>query len=64
MHVEAATVVEDDIFHVFVLDELLGHPVGYESPECLSYEHHQNILLDRVETQCDQKFHVSHVEDT
>ena len=64
MHVEAAAVIQYYVLDVLVLDELLGHPVGYESSECLSYEHHKNILLDRVETQGDQKFHVSHVENT
>ena len=61
MHVKAAAMIQYYVFDIFVLDELLGHSVCYESTECLSYYHNKNIFLNSVETECNKEFHVSHI---
>ena len=50
MHIKAAAMIQYYVLDIFVLDKLLRHPICYETTECLSYYHYQNIFLDSVET--------------
>ena len=64
MHIKAAAMIQYYVLDIFVLDKPLRHPICYETTECLSYYHYQNILLNSVEAECNKEFHVSHIQHT
>lgn len=62
MHIEAAAVVQNNVFDILVFYQLLRHPISYKSSQGLADQHHEHVLLNSVETEGNKEFNVTYIE--